>query len=93
MIKLSNVYNSVSESDDKQNDKVYVKQLGSLRDGGSIPIEFSDGFTCMFDNGLNSSTKHKFVKSWKDRTIIDLDKKYKDALIKSEAFEKKEFLI
>lgn len=49
-----------------------------LRDGGSNRCTFSDGFICLFDWGVGSKTRGKFVKSWEDRTVIELPKKYLD---------------
>ena len=76
--QLSQIYESI-------NDLKMVSCMGT-RDGGSHHIEFSDGFKCMFDWGIHSSTKGNFVKSWKDRTIINLPEKYKKILRDDERF-------
>lgn len=67
-------------------DKLKLESCMSTRDGGSQHIVFSDGFKCMYDHGLNSPTKNNFVKSWKDRTIIELPEQYKEILKQSELF-------
>lgn len=72
-IKLQDIYEDVTT------DLKLVSCMGT-RDGGSHHLEFSDGFKCMFDFGINSPTKGKFVKAWKDRTVITPDKKYLDLL-------------
>jgi uncharacterized protein (DUF3820 family) len=40
----------------------------------------------MYDHGINSSTKGKFVKGFQDRTIVDLPEEYKELLRKDERF-------
>jgi len=70
---------------ENMNDLVLVSCMGT-RDGGSMHLEFSDGFKCMYDHGMNSSTKGNFVKSWKDRTVIKFPEKYKNLLRNDERF-------
>ena len=58
----------------------------TFKDGGSKPLDFSDGFSCMFDWGIGSPTKGKIVKSWEDRTVITLDEKYLNILRNDERY-------
>lgn len=86
MNNLKSIYENVLNEE-----KVSVTYCGTLRDGGSIPLEFSDGFKCMYDNGIGSKSRKNFVNSWKDRTIIKLDQKYIDALKECDNFDIKNF--
>ena len=71
-IKLGAVYEDVAG--------LKVISCNTLRDGGSRHIEFNDGFECLYDWGMMSKTKGKFVKSWQDRTVIELDEKHLNVL-------------
>lgn len=78
-IKLQSIYEDATE--------LKLTSGGiTIMDGGSRPLEFSDGFSCMFDWGIRSPTKGKFVKSWKDRTVIIPDEKYLNILRNDERY-------
>lgn len=74
MLKVSKIFNEAVDNN------ITVRHCSTLRDGGSRNIMFSDGFECMYDHGFNSPSIDKFVKSWKDRTVIELEPKYIEAI-------------
>ena len=82
----SNILIRTTKQSSSEIDNLSLISCMGLRDGGSMRIEFSDGFTCMYDHGINSSTKGKFVKGFQDRTIVDLPEKYKEILRKDDRF-------
>lgn len=78
-IKLQSIYEDATELKLTSGGVTY-------KDGGSKPLVFSDGFSCMFDWGIGSPTKGKFVKSSKDRTVIIPDEKYLNILRNDERY-------
>jgi len=81
---LIRTISQVKDIDDFE--KLEILSCITVRDGGSQKIKFSDGFSCVYDNGINSVTRGKFVKDFKDRTVIDVPEKYKELLKKDSRF-------